>query len=168
MDESHCIEAIPPAQQWPTLTCSAEPFPDLDVHTPLELESLSQLPFSPIQPPGTSSSPPWALSLTQPAPTYGCPAHCAWALTPQAWDAPTHGHLPCSVAPNGFRAQLLRHRREGEERGGEEVNLPQYDQLIKVNWAKSGQYHEASAFFSSLLSSFLFLPVFSTPVLSQS
>lgn len=28
------------------------------------------------------------------------------------------------------------------------MNLPQYDQLIKVNWAKSGQYHEASAFFS--------------------
>jgi len=50
---------------------------------------------------------------------YGCPCHCAWALTPQVGDAPPHIHLPCSVAPKGFSAELLRHRREEKGKKGE-------------------------------------------------
>lgn len=46
----------------------------------------------------------------------------------------------------------------GKKEEREEVNISQFDQLIKVNWAKSGQYHEASVFFFFLTALQLSLP----------
>lgn len=111
----------PSCTQRPTLTCSAEPIPDLDLHTPLKFEPLSQLAFSPSNPQG---HPPYYLGL---CPQCSLPLCMDALLTVpglwlQVWDAPTCTHLPCSVAPNGFRAELLRHNRregKGKKREGE-------------------------------------------------
>lgn len=150
ISQPSCTRDTHPHMLWWTILWPWLPYsPQVGILEPVSL--------LPTQPPGTSSSPPWDLSPGQPALLCGCPSHRAWALTLQVQDAPTHVHLPCSVAPNGFRDEW---GGEGKGKKGEreEVNISQFDQLIKVNWAKSRQYHEASAFFFPLTALQLSLP----------
>lgn len=64
----------------PHMLCWTNPWPWPPHST--EVWTLEPVSLLPIQPPGTSSLLPWALSPVQSAPMYGCPSHCAWALTP--------------------------------------------------------------------------------------